>query len=249
MGARETTKDQPLAVVPLTKSYPALPLTDGCRRPTTRRTRAVTPTRPSTPTDGTGWRRDCTSGCTGVGAAASGGREIRATKSPLGQFNPIASRPAAAAGRAEVGHFEGDLIIGAGGRSAIATVFDRASRHMWLADLPDDHGAESTLAGLVELIVRIPCQLRLTLTWDQGREMARWADLESLCGIHVYFAEAHHPWQRPPTRTATGCCAATWGRAPTSALHPHRAASHRDHAPTPPPLVNRPRRLHCRCRG
>ena len=59
-------------------------------------------------------------------------------KSPLGQFNPIASRPAVAAGRAEVGHLEGDLIIGAGGRSAIATVFDRASRHCWLADLPDD---------------------------------------------------------------------------------------------------------------
>ena len=125
-------------------------------------------------------------------------------KSPLGQFNPIASRPAVAAGRAEVGHLEGDLIIGAGGRSAIATVFDRASRHCWLADLPDDHGAESTLAGLVELIDRIPCQLRLTLTWDQGREMARWADLTKLCGIDVYFAEPHHPWQRPTNENGNG---------------------------------------------
>jgi IS30 family transposase len=60
-------------------------------------------------------------------------------KSPLGAFNPIASRPVEAEGRSQVGHLEGDLIIGAGNRSAIATVFDRASRHMWLADLPDNH--------------------------------------------------------------------------------------------------------------
>jgi IS30 family transposase len=125
-------------------------------------------------------------------------------KSPLGNFNPIASRPAAASGRDEVGHLEGDLIIGAAGRSAIATVFDRTSRHMWLADLPEDHGAESTLAGLVELIERIPARLRRTLTWDQGREMARWADLTKLCGIDVYFAEPHHPWQRPTNENGNG---------------------------------------------
>ncbi len=86
--------------------------------------------------------------------------------SPLGPYRPIASRPAGAAGRAHVGHLEGDLVIGAGGRSAIATVFDRASRHMWLADLPEGHGAEATLAGLVELLERIPPRYRLTLTWD-----------------------------------------------------------------------------------
>ncbi|MGH9076496.1 MAG: IS30 family transposase [Acidimicrobiales bacterium] len=125
-------------------------------------------------------------------------------KSPLGAFRPIASRPAVAAGRSEVGHLEGDLIIGAAGASAIATVFDRASRHMWLADLPEGHGAPATLAGLVELVERIPAPLRRSLTWDQGREMARWADLEALCGIDVYFAEAHHPWQRPTNEAGNG---------------------------------------------
>jgi IS30 family transposase len=66
------------------------------------------------------------------------------------------------------------------------------------------HSAEATLAGLVELVERIPRQLRLTLTWDQGREMARWADLENLCGIDVYFAEPHHPWQRPTNENGNG---------------------------------------------
>jgi IS30 family transposase len=125
-------------------------------------------------------------------------------KSPLGAYRPIASRPPVADGRDEVGHLEGDLIIGAAGASAIATVFDRASRHMWLADLPEGHGAQATLAGLVELVERIPLSLRRTLTWDQGREMARWADLEDLCGIDVYFAEPHHPWQRPTNEAGNG---------------------------------------------
>ena len=125
-------------------------------------------------------------------------------KSPLGAFNPIASRPPVADERVEVGHLEGDLIIGAAGASAIATVFDRASRHMWLADLPEGHGADATLAGLVELLERIPRQHRLTLTWDQGREMARWATLEKLCEVDVYFAEAHHPWQRPTNEAGNG---------------------------------------------
>ena len=125
-------------------------------------------------------------------------------KTPLGAIKPIASRPAIAEERTEVGHLEGDLIIGAGGRSAIVTVIDRASRHMWPADPPEDHGATSTLAGLVELIERIPTQLRLSLTWHQGREMARWADLEQLCAIRVYFAEPHHPWQRPTNEAGNG---------------------------------------------
>ena len=125
-------------------------------------------------------------------------------KSPLGAFKPIADRPAIAGGRSEPGHLEGDLILGAGNRSAIITVFDRATRATWLADLPEDHGASSTLAGLIELCERIPPELRKTLTWDQGREMARWADLEAACNIEVYFAEPHHPWQRPTNENGNG---------------------------------------------
>jgi transposase, IS30 family len=123
---------------------------------------------------------------------------------PLGQFNPIATRPAIALERTEVGHLEGDLIVGAYNRSAIVTVFDRTSRNMWLADFPHDHGADATLAAMVEILERIPAPLRRTLTWDQGREMARHHDLAELCGIDVYFADPHSPWQRPTNENGNG---------------------------------------------
>ena len=124
--------------------------------------------------------------------------------SPLGTFNPISARPDVAATRHEVGHLEGDLILGSYNRSAIATVFDRASRHVWLADLPEGHNAEATLAAMVEILERIPQRLRRTLTWDQGSEMARHADLAQLTGIDVYFAEPHSPWQRPTNENGNG---------------------------------------------
>ena len=117
--------------------------------------------------------------------------------SPLGQFNLIGLRPAIAAERSEVGHLEGDLIVGAFNRSAIVTVFDRASRYLWLAGFHAEHSAPETLAALAEILERIPEELRRTLTWDQGREMARHTDLAELCGIDIYFAEPHSPWQRP----------------------------------------------------
>ncbi len=126
------------------------------------------------------------------------------TTSPLGTFNLIGVRPTEADGRDVVGHLEGDLIVGSFNRSAIVTVFDRASRYLWLADFPEDHGADATLAALVEIFDRIPAPLRRTLTWDQGREMARHADLAQMCGIDVFFAEPHSPWQRPTNENGNG---------------------------------------------
>ena len=123
---------------------------------------------------------------------------------PLGLFNLIGLRPPVANDRTEVGHFEGDLIIGSRNRSAIVTVFDRASRFCLLADLPEGHTAKATLAGLVELFERVPGHLRRTLTWDQGREMAAHRDLVSMAGIEVFFAEPHSPWQRPTNENGNG---------------------------------------------
>ena len=143
-------------------------------------------------------------------------------KSPLGLFNPIGLRPPQAAQRSEPGHFEGDLILGSFNRSAIVTLFDRASRMCLLADLPEDHTARSVLAALVETFDRSVCQHKLTLTWDRGVEMAEWDHLESLVGISVgplsvFFLRRTHRGNGPPTRTGTACCAATSARAPTSA--------------------------------
>lgn len=123
---------------------------------------------------------------------------------PLGLFNLIFDRPAIAALRTEVGHFEGDLIVGSFNRTAIITMFDRASRHCWLAEFPEDHGADATLAALVEIFDRIPEHLRRTLTWDQGREMARHRDLADMVGVDVFFAEPHSPWQRPTNENGNG---------------------------------------------
>lgn len=124
--------------------------------------------------------------------------------SPLGEFTPISARPAVAAKRTEVGHLESDLITGAFNRSAIVTVFDRASRHVWLADFPEDHGADAMLAAMIELLERIPNRLRRTLTHDRGVEMACHAQLAQACGIDIYFADPHSPWQRPTNENGNG---------------------------------------------
>ena len=124
--------------------------------------------------------------------------------SPLGTFNLIHSRPKIASARREVGHFEGDLIVGAGGKSAIVTLVDRASRLNLIGDLPGGHSAENVLACCIELFERVPEELRRTLTWDQGREMACHEDLDSAVGIDIYFADPHSPWQRPSNEHFNG---------------------------------------------
>lgn len=115
----------------------------------------------------------------------------------LGLFNLIGLRPEIANGRSEVGHLEGDLITGSFNRSAIATLFDRASRYLWLIHLGKGTRADTTFNGLVKTLNQIPPDKRRTLTWDQGSEMARHHELASRCAIDIYFAEAKSPWQRP----------------------------------------------------
>ena len=115
----------------------------------------------------------------------------------LGEFNLISTRPQIAAERVEVGHLEGDLIVGAYNRSAIITVFDRTSRYVWLGRLPAGKNANGVHDAAVTLLRRIPAALRATLTWDQGSEMARHHELAAAVGIDMYFAEPKSPWQRP----------------------------------------------------
>jgi IS30 family transposase len=156
--------------------------------------------------------------------------ETPAKKSPLGMFNPISARPIEALARHQVGHLESDLITGAFNRSAIATVFDRASRHVWLADFPEDHGTEAMLAAMVEILDRIPEYLRRTLTHDRGVEMARHAELADLCGIDVYFADPHSPWQRPTNENGNGLIRRHGGKSTNLAVYTPddlRAIEHR----------------------
>lgn len=118
------------------------------------------------------------------------------TYHPLGVFTSIHDRPEIASQRDEVGHFEGDLIIGAYNRSAIMTLFDRMSRKVWLAET-SGKSADAAHDALIEIFERIPPPIRLTLTWDQGTEMARHLEIAQKCVIPIYFADPKSPWQRP----------------------------------------------------
>ncbi len=110
----------------------------------------------------------------------------------------ISQRPAEAASRAVAGHWEGDLIMGRDNKSAIGTLVDRASRFTILLHVPAPrHTAEAVADSLVAALAQLPAQLRRSLTWDQGKEMALHAHVTRALGMPVFFCDPHSPWQRP----------------------------------------------------
>ena len=143
----------------------------------------------------------------------------------------ISARPAEASDRAVPGHWEGDLIIGLD-QSAIGTLVERTTRFTMLLHLPRmdghgtaprvkngpalaGHGAEAVRDAIATTITALPGQLRRTLTWDQGKEMARHAQLTADTGVPSTSAIRTAPGSAAPTRTPTACCASTSPRAPT----------------------------------
>lgn len=130
-------------------------------------------------------------------------RSAKATGSnALGIYCSIHDRPQGANDRLEVGHLEGDQIVGPYNRSAMLTVIDRKSRFIWLARLPDGKGADGTTKALIALLRRIPVPLRKTLTWDQGAELAQHPHIALSAGIEIYIADAKSPWQRGTSERA-----------------------------------------------
>lgn len=116
----------------------------------------------------------------------------------------ISDRPADVADRAVPGHWEGDLLVGRGGHSAIGTLVERTSRYVVLLHLPHGKTAEQVRGALVRQLTTLPAQLRRTLTWDQGKEMADHVRFSVDTNIQVYFCDPHSPWQRGSSENTNG---------------------------------------------
>jgi IS30 family transposase len=121
----------------------------------------------------------------------------------LSGMTSIHERPEEVGDRQVPGHWEGDLIKGAGNRSAVGTLVERKSRYVILARMRGTD-AEAALQGFTRHFRRIPACVRKTLTYDQGKEMARHEELAKRVKIDVYFADPHSPWQRPSNENANG---------------------------------------------
>jgi IS30 family transposase len=116
----------------------------------------------------------------------------------------ISERPAEAADRAVPGHWEGDLIMGAGNRTAIGTLVERSTRYCLLLHRPAGHAAAAVRDQMITTIGSLPAMLRRSMTWDQGKEMILHADITRATQMAIYFCDPHSPWQRGSNENTNG---------------------------------------------
>jgi IS30 family transposase len=132
----------------------------------------------------------------------------------------ISKRPANVEKRSRPGHWEGDLIVGRGNRSAIGTLVERHSRYTRLVHLPCGHGADDLHDALRKVLSTLPGELRMTLTWDQGGEMARHAEIAELLAGGVFFTDPASPWQRGTNENTNGLLRQYFPKGTVLSSHP-----------------------------
>ena len=148
-------------------------------------------------------RRELTR-CLRTGRAKRRPRGRAQQHTPIADMIMISERPAEVADRAVPGHWEGDLILGAGNRTAIGTLVERHTRFVMLLHLGRDKSAEAVRDAMLAKIATLPEQLRRSLTWDQGREMTRHREISTATGMQIYFCDPHSPWQRGSNENTNG---------------------------------------------
>jgi IS30 family transposase len=155
-------------------------------------------------------------------------------------MTPIGERPAEALGREQAGHWEGDLIRGRGHLSAIVTLVERTTRFTLLGRLPGARRDSATVRdAVVAALAALPPRLRRTLTWDQGAEMARHAEVAAALGMAaVYLCDQHSPWQRPTNENTNGLLRDYFPRSTDLSVH-----TVEDLAAVQAGLNDRPRRV------
>jgi IS30 family transposase len=148
-----------------------------------------------------------------LASALRTGRALRKPRKPEPGPRPsaikdkvmISERPPEVEDRAVPGHWEGDLILGStASGSAIGTLVERSTGFVLLLHLPGDHTSRTVADAMITAMKDLPEQLRRSLTWDQGPEMARHVEIKIATGMDIYFCDPHSPWQRGSNENTNG---------------------------------------------
>ena len=176
-----------------------------CASVTSRSTRPCTFRAPAACAPSCGWKRPCAPDAPAASPAPRQPEKPEPRgKEPDTGAPPTGLRPPEADEGAVPGHWEGDPVIGAGGRSALITLVERRSRFVLITRLADNHRTRTVTDAPGSMVDSLPRAVYSTITWDQGAEMADHAAFTLATDIKVYFADPHSPRRRPTNENTNG---------------------------------------------